>query len=769
MKKKGLAAFLAAILMFVLCLPVSGAPGGTVSVPGETLYAPAGAALPSLAVQNLNGDETQFGIYLTDETPEAGAVYSAAVWSGKNGQDDIRWIDMADSGNGTFAITVNPGEFKHAGVFHVHVYKRTRTNQMIFRCAEDFTVSAPSFDAVKVQPSASGDGTYGITVSGLSSPSGIRSVLVPVWCAADQSDIVWYPAQKQADGSYIVTLDPKNHGFHTGSYKIHVYGVMGNGLMEYAGSSSCNVEKMPVSISAEKQGGTAVQLSAKNAVSPAGITSVKFAVWSEVNGQDDLRWYTVPYNAGIAGAVCTMNTSDHSGTGRYFVHVYADTRTSVNHFLGNTEFSITAETEIILGQGSAQTLYPLTIRNPVSASGISRVSAAVWSRTKDQDDIVWYNMAPAGNNTYQTTIDVRNHKHDGEYYIHVYAFDKAGKPVFQGKCDGLSVTASAAGTVSASSFIPNQGTFTASVRISGSTPGVREIKIPVWCAADQSDIVWYTASSNGSGTWTASVSKANHKNHTGTYHIHAYAVMENGLMTFVGGTSGVLEQGIDILSLPVGSAVNPGSAYADYFRIYEIPDSVFASMAGNSFTVGGLVARSSLRYLRVLYVDFSGVARVGEIVVNVRAANDTLAVFRELYEAGYQIRRMELIDKYYDVPVRYGTYPDRATTADEASVEADNSSAFNYRASTNDPSQLSRHALGLAIDINPLENPFVYANGVVDGPDESYAYVNRANASPANHMLKNGDIAVTIFKNHGFTWGGDWAGTKDYQHFDYMR
>ena len=220
-------------------------------------------------------------------------------------------------------------------------------------------------------------------------------------------------------------------------------------------------------------------------------------------------------------------------------------------------------------------------------------------------------------------------------------------------------------------------------------------------------------------------------------------------------------------NLPADTVIKPSADTDAYFEILPIGDEVFARIYGNSFPTDGGITTDQLRYLRVLHVDFDGETRIGEIIVNAAAAEDTLAVFRELYDAGYQIRRMVLVDTYYDAGWPEFAHMERGNQADSVSIAYDNTSAFNYRVASNNSNMLSNHAMGRAIDLNPLENPYVYTDGSVDGPDECLAYADRSQAAAWNHMITADDLAVSVFQSHGFSWGGYWEGDKDYQHFDY--
>ncbi len=186
------------------------------------------------------------------------------------------------------------------------------------------------------------------------------------------------------------------------------------------------------------------------------------------------------------------------------------------------------------------------------------------------------------------------------------------------------------------------------------------------------------------------------------------------------------------------------------FTSSAIPDNVFARMEGVSFPADCTISRDDLRYLRLSYHDFNGNSQVGELVCNKKVADDMVEIFRELYKRGYQIEKMKLIDDYGG--------------DDDLSCADNNTSCFNYRTvagSTN----LSKHALGVAIDINPFYNPYVtYPNGVERiSPPGSEPYADRSADFP--HKIGPGDDAYELFKAKGYTWGGNWKTLKDYQHF----
>lgn len=194
-----------------------------------------------------------------------------------------------------------------------------------------------------------------------------------------------------------------------------------------------------------------------------------------------------------------------------------------------------------------------------------------------------------------------------------------------------------------------------------------------------------------------------------------------------------------------------------YFKSYEISDELFARIYGDdkSYKTYCTVPREDLRYLKLLHYGFDGKVYVGELMVNTLLADEVCEIFRILFENRYQIEKMYLIDDY--------------NADDNASIADNNTSAFNYRAVTGGTS-LSNHAGGCAIDINPLNNPYVLynENGELTWSDpEVEKYLDReAPDAYERHMINHDDLCYKLFAERGWTWGGDWDNPVDYQHFE---
>ena len=163
------------------------------------------------------------------------------------------------------------------------------------------------------------------------------------------------------------------------------------------------------------------------------------------------------------------------------------------------------------------------------------------------------------------------------------------------------------------------------------------------------------------------------------------------------------------------------------------------------------VGLRDLRYLRVGFVDFHGSARTGEIVVHASQARAVVAVFRRLYAAGWPIRRMRLVDDYRG--------------DDAGSMAANNTSGFNCRLVASG-ARWSEHSYGRAIDVNPLQNPYVTVSSVDPAEGREYAELDRsAKGSRRPGVIREADVVVRAFARIGWEWGGDWVNSKDYQHF----
>lgn len=197
---------------------------------------------------------------------------------------------------------------------------------------------------------------------------------------------------------------------------------------------------------------------------------------------------------------------------------------------------------------------------------------------------------------------------------------------------------------------------------------------------------------------------------------------------------------------------NLTSNVTNQFTISPITEDIRQRIWNKSYPSTCGYDLNNLAYLNVLYYNFDHVICKGELIVNVMIAPAVQAIFQELFEQQYPIEQITLVDAF--------------DGDDNRSMAANNSSAFNYRF-IDSTTILSNHSHGLAIDINPLYNPYIKE---VHGkerilPIEGAPYVDRTIDHP--YYIKKGDICYNTFIRHGFSWGGEWEHSKDYQHFEY--
>lgn len=194
------------------------------------------------------------------------------------------------------------------------------------------------------------------------------------------------------------------------------------------------------------------------------------------------------------------------------------------------------------------------------------------------------------------------------------------------------------------------------------------------------------------------------------------------------------------------------------FKIFLItPDIKNRMIEGNSFKKNCPVPLKDLRYLNIKHLGFDGNDKIGELIVHKSVASNVIKIFDELYDIKYPIYKMKLVSDY--------------KADDWLSIEANNSSAFNCRPITGKKNKWSKHAYGKAIDINPIENPYISKKGYISHKD-SLKYRTRKHEIKTlkdNAILLKKDKAVKIFEKYGWKWGGDWITIKDYQHFEYKR
>ncbi len=203
----------------------------------------------------------------------------------------------------------------------------------------------------------------------------------------------------------------------------------------------------------------------------------------------------------------------------------------------------------------------------------------------------------------------------------------------------------------------------------------------------------------------------------------------------------------------INNMAAPGSTDNDEksFTVEPLSNTVIERMKGKSLPADKVQwAKAELRYVSVLHIGIDGKTHKGEIVCNKLIAEDLREIFLALYRQRYVIESIALVDEYGG--------------NDDASMRANNTSCFNYRM-VDGTNRLSNHGRGLAIDINPLYNPWVRGTKVDPVEGRPYAF-NRNKVKAKVPIITINDACYKLFRKHGFTWGGSWRSSKDYQHFE---
>ncbi|ARC26066.1 N-acetylmuramidase [Streptococcus intermedius] len=508
-----------------------------------------------ITIANNNPETGTFDVIVSEVSNPAGGVktVSVPVWSSDGGQDDIIWYTAARQSDGTYKVTVKATDHKRStGEYNIHLYYVQHDGQLVGVTGTTTTVSmARPKGTLTITNNNPNAGTFDVIVSGVSSPDGVREVKLPTWSNVDgQDDIIWYTAKKQADGTYKVTVKASDHKYSTGIYNVHLYYVQDDGkLVGVSGTQTV------VSL-AKPQGQITIQnnnphtgtfdVIVSNVSNPYGVREVKLPIWSSVNGQDDIIWYTAAKQANGTYKVTVKASNHKNSVGEYNIHLYyiqnngklvgvTGTKTNVSIAKPQGKITIannnpdTGTFDVIVSE----------VSNP--AGGVKAVSVPIWSSVNGQDDIIWYTATKQVNGTYKVTVKASDHKYStGLYYVHLYYVQNNGTLIGVGGTS-TNVTISPdklkpTGKITIQNNNPNTGTFEVVVSNVFSPNGVREVKLPTWSSVNgQDDVSWYTATKQADGTYKLFVNASNHKNSTGEYNVHLYYVQNDGQLVGVAG------------------------------------------------------------------------------------------------------------------------------------------------------------------------------------------------------------------------------------------
>ena len=384
-------------------------------------------------------------------------------------------------------------------------------------------------------------GRFDVVISNVKAPNGVRTVSVPIWSeTGGQDDLVWYTANRQANGTYTVNVKAADHKNSTGLYNVHLYYVQNNGQMTGVGGTTTNVYigKRPEDL---KPSGTLTiennnvetgtfDAVIRNVVAPNGLKEVLVPTWSDKNWQDDLVWHkAVRQSDGSYRA--TIKASDHKNDdGKYNVHVYyvdqADKRNYITETTTEVHHVKPSGTVTIENNNSESGTFDAVIRNVVAPNGLKEVLVPTWSDKNWQDDLVWHKAVRQSDGSYRATIKASDHKNDdGKYNVHVYYVDQADKRNYITETTTEVHHVKPSGTLTIENNNVETGTFDAVIRNIVAPNGLKEVLIPTWSDKNwQDDLVWHKAVRQSDGSYRATIKASDHKNDDGKYNVHVYYV-----------------------------------------------------------------------------------------------------------------------------------------------------------------------------------------------------------------------------------------------------
>ncbi|CRH90638.1 Lyzozyme M1 (1%2C4-beta-N-acetylmuramidase) [Chlamydia trachomatis] len=501
-----------------------------------------GAAGPkvggTLNIRNVNTVAGTFDVVISNVVGASTIqTVQVPIWTDANGQDDIKWYTATKQADGTYKVTVNKRNHKNGvGLYHAHLYYQYSNGKHQGIASTSFTLPEPNgySGILSIQNVNEGQGTFDVLVSNIVSSKEISSVQVPVWTEeAGQDDIKWYTAVKQANGTYKVTVNKKDHKNGVGKYNVHLYYTYSDQTKSGIATTTTNLSlpvsgKLTVANLNEKTG--TFDLIASDVVGKSSIQAVRIPVWTNANNQDDLKWYTATKQANGTYKI-TINKKDHNNeVGIYHAHLYYKYSDGELQGITTTKLELPAAKPSasvrITNNNTSNGGFDVVVTNVWVPGNLESVQVPVWSEVNGQDDIKWYTAVKQADGSYKASVSASDHKYStGAYQAHVYLKQTDGKQfgVATTKANVAITNTNPRAAATISNIDNTYGTFDVVVKNIYAPAGIDKIEIPVWTDAnDQNDIIWYPAERQSDGTYRITVRLANHKYEQGKVNAHVY-------------------------------------------------------------------------------------------------------------------------------------------------------------------------------------------------------------------------------------------------------
>ncbi|HFI0131850.1 TPA: GBS Bsp-like repeat-containing protein [Streptococcus suis] len=533
----------------------------------------------TVSVANVNTQAGTYDVVIKNVySPTAIDKVYVPTWTENKGQDDIIWHVASRQVDGSYKYTVKKSEHKNeTGNYISHVYYRGKDGKQTYigaTVANLATTNSGSTTSNKLSGTISisninaENGSFVVKVTNVSSPNGVKSVLVPTWTENKSvDDIVFHEAVRQADGSYEAIIKKSEHKNETGKYITTVYYIGNNGNRTFVGTKTANLPAaQTVSTTPEKASGkiTVSNINASAGTydvvisevkSPVALDKVLVPTWTSNKGQDDIIWHEASRQSD-GSYKYTVKKSEHKNeTGNYISHVYYQGKDGKRTYIGATTATVPvaptpekASGKITVSNINASAgTYDVVISEVKSPVALDKVLVPTWTSNKGQDDLIWHEASRQSDGSYKYTVKKSEHKNEtGSYISHVYYQGKDGKRTYIGATTATVPVAPTqpttsnklSGTISVSNVNAEEGSFVVKITNVSSPNGVKSVIVPTWTENKSvDDIVFYEAVRQSDGSYEALVKKSEHKNEIGKYITTVYYQGNDGSRTFVGTTT----------------------------------------------------------------------------------------------------------------------------------------------------------------------------------------------------------------------------------------
>ena len=387
----------------------------------------------SFAIENNNTQNGTFDAVITNINAPLG-VKEVLVpsWSLENGQDDLIWHRATRQADGSYRVTIKATDHKNStGKYRADAYIVDDSNKRFYLTEKVVEVSQTRPTASLIIENNNVElGTFDAVIRNIVAPNGVKEVLVPSWSLVNgQDDLVWHKATRQSDGSYRVTIKSSEHKNSLGNYRADLYIVDNANKRYYVTETVVDVKhNKPVGtisvVNNNKDTGT-FDVVISDVYSPKGVRTVQVPIWSEKDGQDDIRWYEATRQSNGTYTVNVQAINHKNSTGLYNIHLYYILNDGSQVGVGGTTTSLefrnakTKTQTYITNVNSEAGSFTVVVDQVPQGRQIQKIRVAVWSES-NQGNLSWYDAVPTGTHT-EVSVSTVNHKNlVGNYTTHVY-------------------------------------------------------------------------------------------------------------------------------------------------------------------------------------------------------------------------------------------------------------------------------------------------------------------------------------------------------------